>query len=107
MGARSKRAKSVSRAILFATPCVYCGRPSTTIDHKTPKSLGGGNDPGNRAPCCRGCNQMKGSLTEAEFREKLLDPAWVRERERYLAAAAERRAAEGSLRGVDGRRVVA
>jgi 5-methylcytosine-specific restriction endonuclease McrA len=40
-------------------PCVYCGGPSTGIDHITPLSAGGTHTPDNLAPACRSCNLSK------------------------------------------------
>lgn len=59
--------------------CHYCdvrltlmpGRPhSMTLDHKIPLARGGGNKPVNYAACCGPCNNAKGAMTEAEFRQK-------------------------------------
>ena len=39
--------------------CAYCGGDADTVDHITPHSLGGGNEPGNLIACCRRCNSAK------------------------------------------------
>lgn len=68
--------------------CTYCnvgllniahkllkGRPvdlrCVTVDHKEPVVLGGDDAAWNYAMCCFGCNNRKGSMTEAEFRALL------------------------------------
>jgi len=54
--------------------CVYCGCNNPlmlTIDHKIPISRGGTNEESNLQPCCWVCNQLKGSLTDREFRKYL------------------------------------
>lgn len=52
--------------------CYLCGCSLTvetvTMDHKTPLSRGGTNEPVNLAPCCSICNCRKHSKTEAEYR---------------------------------------
>ena len=51
--------------------CVYCGCTNQlilTIDHKIPKSRGGLNEEKNMQVCCYICNQLKGSLTDKEFK---------------------------------------
>lgn len=61
--------------------CHYCNRnlvstkPSEwrrfitkpTVDHATPLSRGGKDEPSNWRVCCKKCNQAKGNLTELEF----------------------------------------
>lgn len=59
-----KKSGHASRAvwdhITKRDPCVYCGDPSTTIDHILPKALGGSKGSWtNRAGCCFRCNQDK------------------------------------------------
>lgn len=62
--------------------CPYCERPMTlangrhapqspTRDHKVPSSRGGSNSLDNIEPCCRRCNEDKGSLTPDEYRAVL------------------------------------
>jgi hypothetical protein len=59
--------------------CWYCGRPTVmhgdvknprlaTIDHLIPRARGGTNDDTNVVSACKRCNELKGMLTEAEFR---------------------------------------
>ena len=63
--------------------CHYCGKllasskrmvellgvRAATVDHKTPLSRGGKDDPSNWAMCCHECNSSKANKTEAEFRK--------------------------------------
>jgi hypothetical protein len=48
-------------------PCLYCGRPSVSLDHVIPKSKGGIDGPENLVPCCFRCNTLKGALSYQEF----------------------------------------
>jgi hypothetical protein len=42
--------------------CVYCGATDDlTIDHVTPRIIGGTNDPENLVTACRPCNSSKGT----------------------------------------------
>lgn len=50
------------REVVKRDPCVYCGRPATTIDHITPKARGGENGWRNEAGACEPCNAAKASL---------------------------------------------
>jgi 5-methylcytosine-specific restriction endonuclease McrA len=58
--------------------CQYCGtRPNPrelTLDHVTPKSLGGRTAWENLVACCRKCNHAKGNKTLAEAGLSLLHP---------------------------------
>ena len=62
--------------------CYYCGLPFPyfrtrgkpgirtswfQIEHKTPISRGGTNDPANLCLACKTCNRLKGTKTEEEF----------------------------------------
>lgn len=58
--------------------CYYCNIPlkikgdSTnkfSIDHKIPMSRGGTNTLDNLCVCCVRCNEVKGCMTEIEFRD--------------------------------------
>jgi 5-methylcytosine-specific restriction endonuclease McrA len=58
--------------------CYYCGISlkikgdgynKFSIDHKIPISRGGGNDIDNMCVCCVRCNEVKGCMTEHEFRD--------------------------------------
>ena len=53
--------------------CAYCGEVSAVLqkEHKIPLSRGGSNAAANIVPSCPRCNYRKGSLTDAEFRERL------------------------------------
>lgn len=59
--------------------CHYCGRRMRmgvsqsdkgicTVDHRVPACRGGKNCAENRVGACRRCNEIKGVLTEEEFR---------------------------------------
>ena len=54
--------------------CMYCGIKLTIryfhLDHKTPVSRGGGDNPGNLQLLCGPCNGRKGDMTDGEFRRK-------------------------------------
>lgn len=50
--------------------CAYCHNAADTVDHITPKALGGGDEPSNLVAACRACNGRKG--------------ARIRERRTYL-----------------------
>jgi|TARA_Y100000022_G_scaffold9083_1_gene7249 hypothetical protein len=49
----------------FDCRCVYCGETyelqQLTLDHVHPRSKGGEDISSNVVPCCRECNQAKGS----------------------------------------------
>lgn len=55
--------------------CCYCGIKmetggggnSVTLEHITPKSLGGTNDPDNLAAACARCNSLRSNLPIEEF----------------------------------------
>lgn len=47
--------------------CIYCGLDAYTIDHMTPVSRGGTNDPENLVIACRACNMEKGNMTYDEY----------------------------------------
>jgi 5-methylcytosine-specific restriction endonuclease McrA len=60
--------------------CYYCGcalsaepraQNQKTIDHKIPKSRGGTNHPSNVVAACRRCNEEKGNMTAAQYRQWL------------------------------------
>lgn len=58
----------VRKLVLLRDPvcrCEYgCERPSTTVDHIKPKSMGGTDDEGNLRGLCAPCHRRK-SATEA------------------------------------------
>ena len=39
--------------------CIYCGKPSESLDHLHPISKGGMSITNNCVPCCLSCNGMK------------------------------------------------
>lgn len=85
--------------------CYYCERPLNTrriarrgdrnkgldftTDHKIPLSRGGPDISSNRVPCCFRCNQVKGDLTDKEFKEFVKvygyerQPEWFMKRIKY------------------------
>ena len=58
----------------FNCQCVYCGKTyelqQLTIDHVHPKCKGGKDITTNVVPCCRRCNQDKGSNHWLEWMRK-------------------------------------
>jgi len=65
--------------------CAYCGEifpmAKLTLDHITPRSLGGGTTWNNIVPSCKPCNNRKANLTLTQAGLKLLfkpkKPRWV------------------------------
>jgi hypothetical protein len=56
--------------------CHYCATTLTLdgkwhVEHKMPKALGGGNEPGNLVASCVACNMKKRDTTDVEFRARL------------------------------------
>jgi 5-methylcytosine-specific restriction endonuclease McrA len=55
-----------------AFPCPYCGAPldvlSMVLDHDVPLHSGGTNEFSNLVPTCRDDNELKGSMTGADYR---------------------------------------
>lgn len=49
--------------IIRKDPCVYCGAPSTAVDHIVPIASGGSDRWDNQAPACKPCNSAKRSRT--------------------------------------------
>ena len=39
--------------------CIYCGKPSESLDHLHPMSKGGTSKTSNCVPCCLSCNGKK------------------------------------------------
>lgn len=82
------------------TLCHYCKEPMTlshgrlraTIDHKLPKSRGGGDEAENLVAACITCNGLKANLTEEEFLLRMeAHPEWRRKRRRRRENRMERR----------------
>ena len=42
--------------------CIYCGKPSESLDHLHPMSKGGTSTTSNCVPCCLSCNGKKSDL---------------------------------------------
>lgn len=60
--------------------CHYCGTVLTLdgrwhIEHKMPKALMGGNEPGNLVASCVTCNHRKKDKTDVEFKAQLAKEA--------------------------------
>lgn len=59
--------------------CAYCGKKLNpfsrefVVEHMTPKSLGGTNDPANLTAACRYCNQRKKDRDVDKFRSYIKD----------------------------------
>lgn len=55
--------------------CEYCFIPlnkkNRSLDHKHPKSRGGGTTMSNMAACCLPCNRKKGNMTWEEWVKQL------------------------------------
>jgi 5-methylcytosine-specific restriction endonuclease McrA len=65
---------SVSPGVQLSPGVVEASIPGTalaTLDHRTPRSLGGGNDRSNLTTACVSCNAAKGERTEIEYRATL------------------------------------
>jgi len=54
--------------------CQYCGQDATEVDHVIPRAKGGGHDMENLVACCKRCNGLKGSRSQAAFLEVLSTP---------------------------------
>lgn len=39
--------------------CVWCGKPTTDVDHRIPKRLGGSDEDSNLQALCGGCHKQK------------------------------------------------
>jgi 5-methylcytosine-specific restriction endonuclease McrA len=65
-----------ARCEFYGWRCYLCGDPLTlsslVVEHRIPLSRGGSNWPANLAPSCRSCNSRKGTLTEFEYRLRLV-----------------------------------
>jgi hypothetical protein len=49
--------------------CWFCGLEAKTVDHATPRSLGGKNTIDNLLPACLYCNNLKGDMSVSQFRK--------------------------------------
>lgn len=52
---------------LTAESCIYCGKPSKSIDHIHPRSKGGATTINNCAPACLTCNGKKSNEDPFEW----------------------------------------
>jgi 5-methylcytosine-specific restriction endonuclease McrA len=65
---------AVSPGVQLAPGIVEASIPGTalaTLDHATPRSLGGSNDRSNLRTACVSCNAAKGERTEQDYRASL------------------------------------
>ncbi|CAK6687032.1 HNH endonuclease signature motif containing protein [Synechococcus sp. CCY9201] len=72
------RARRWRRSIHQVTDshCLYCGRPSESIDHVLPRSRGGMSVTENCVPACLACNGAKGDTEAFDWyrRQSFYDP---------------------------------
>ena len=56
--------------------CIYCGKPSESLDHLHPMSKGGTSSNSNCVPCCLSCNGKKSDSEVLSWyrRQKFYDP---------------------------------
>ena len=56
--------------------CIYCGKPSESLDHLHPKSKGGKSSTSNCVPCCLVCNGKKSDSEVLSWyrNQKFYDP---------------------------------
>ena len=56
--------------------CIYCGKPSESLDHLHPKSKGGKSSTSNCVPCCLSCNGNKSDSEVLNWyrKQKFYDP---------------------------------
>ena len=56
--------------------CIYCGKPSESIDHILPRSRGGLSITENCVPACLGCNGDKSDAEAFDWyrRQRFYDP---------------------------------
>ena len=54
--------------------CGYCGAEANSVDHITPRALGGTNDPGNLIAACTTCNSRK--QDRVMRRQPWFNPRW-------------------------------
>ena len=56
--------------------CIYCGKPSESLDHLHPMSKGGRSITSNCVPCCLSCNGKKSDAEVLSWyrKQKFYDP---------------------------------
>lgn len=89
--AKNDSFKQRARAALlsfFGPRCFYCGnqfdKSRLTLDHRTPKSIGGAGNIYNLSLACQKCNSQKGARTLREY--KLARGVWEFPGEKLLAS---------------------
>ena len=76
------------KVVIKADPCVYCGRPSETVEHVEPRSAGGAYGWANEVGACKACNRAKGALGLLQFLRARHHAAVVAQSTRLPSAAA-------------------
>ena len=104
--------------------CHYCGEQmdwkthsarQATIDHKVPRSRGGGTHIENKVAACWRCNTLKSDMTDEEFRARWPDPSdippafpnWRAQRRKAAKRSAKRRRERRRARQRDAERLAA
>lgn len=68
--------------VLRRDPCAYCGKRGGSLDHITPRALGGSDDWDNLTSACGRCNGRKSDGTVLDvllgLREQPNPPQWRR-----------------------------
>ncbi len=61
---------------LTKNKCIYCGKPSESLDHLHPTSKGGKSITSNCVPCCLSCNGKKSDSEVLNWyrNQKFYDP---------------------------------
>ncbi len=66
------KTKKAKLRLTMPSNCWYCGCSDTsTVDHVTPKLMGGLDDLDNLVLCCKSCNSKKKAMSVGEFRFKM------------------------------------
>lgn len=83
--------------------CAYCGSAiedgiQLTLDHLTPYSLGGSNQPTNLVTCCMKCNSSRGARPVQDFADAVAKYVDV-EAEKILAHIEDCRSREIDVKG--------
>ena len=65
---------------LYGRQCWRCGAYASTVDHVTPRVLGGGHDLANLRPACSRCNSSTGASVGNRLRGAWRPGGWVTSR---------------------------